>query len=373
MEVPWVIDKHTLIKHALLNRYIRPWMAIFFSTQEKYNRPQTVFYFDGFAGPGVYYTDETRSGTCDGSPIIVAKAANEYVKKKPSRQVTIFCIDKDQECTAILSDRLKELNKFNQLWKVFPEPFDQTVNGILDEIEKLNVTDNPMFFFIDPFGYSGYPLSTISRIMAYPRSEALINFMVYDIIRFAAEPQLQPNLLDLFGSEDYLHYKDAVTAEQRQAFFLNLYCDVLKKTAKADFVMPFRINTPELTNRPRYYLIHASRNPKALRVMKDAMWRESESPYSFEAVGVKTDQMNLFEDADKVKLRERILDYCLQTPSVLFEDVESWAYAYTNGVSKTIKDALLDLERMGLIHIIRQARQRNRTVAKGARIIYGPR
>jgi three-Cys-motif partner protein len=370
MKVPWVIEEHTLVKHALLNRYIRRWMAIFFRTQEKYKHLETVFYFDGFAGPGLYYSDQTRSATCDGSPIIVAKATNEYIERKPSRQVAIFCIDKDQECTAILSDILKELNKFHQLWKVFHATFDQTVNNILDEIEKQKLTGCPMFFFIDPFGYSGYPLSTIRRIMAYPRSEALINFMVYDIIRFAAKPQMRPHLLALFGSEDYLRYKDASTAERRQAFLLNQYCGALRKTAKADFVMPFRINTAELTNRPRYYLIHASRNAKALRVMKDAMWQESESPYCFEAIGLNTDQMSLFEDADKVGLRERILDFCRQTRSVPFEEVESWAYAYTNGVSKTIKAALLNLERVGQIRIRRQARQRKATVAKGARIIY---
>jgi three-Cys-motif partner protein len=330
--------------------------------------PPAVFYFDGFAGPGVYYADGTRTTTCDGSPIIVAKAANEYIEKKPSRRVAIFCIDSHQECTAVLSGRLSELNRFGQLWKVFHAQFDQTVNGILDEIEWQNLIGCPMFFFIDPFGYSGYSLSTIRRIMAYPRSEVLINFMVYDIIRFAAEPQFQPSLLALFGSEDYLCYKDAPTAEHRQAFLLNLYGEALKKTAKADFVMPFRINTPEMANRPRYYLIHASRNIKALRVMKDAMWRESESPYRFEAVGVNTDQMSLFEDPDKEELREWILDYCHKARLVSFEEVESWAYDYTNGVSKTIKHALLDLESIGQIRIIRQAKQRKATVAKGARI-----
>ena len=59
--------------------------------------------------------------------------------------------------------------------------------------------------------------------------------------------------------------------------------------------MPFRINTLGQKTRPRYYLIHVSRNLKALKVMKDTMGRISDVPYRFEAVGVKTDQMSLFE------------------------------------------------------------------------------
>jgi hypothetical protein len=34
-EIPWVIDEHTRIKHALLTKYIDPWMAIFFAVQSK--------------------------------------------------------------------------------------------------------------------------------------------------------------------------------------------------------------------------------------------------------------------------------------------------------------------------------------------------
>ncbi len=35
MEIPWVIDEHTIIKHELLKKYIDRWMAIFFAVQKK--------------------------------------------------------------------------------------------------------------------------------------------------------------------------------------------------------------------------------------------------------------------------------------------------------------------------------------------------
>jgi len=33
VEIPWIIDEHTHIKHALLTKYIDPWMAIFFAVR----------------------------------------------------------------------------------------------------------------------------------------------------------------------------------------------------------------------------------------------------------------------------------------------------------------------------------------------------
>jgi hypothetical protein len=225
-----------------------------------------------------------------------------------------------------------------------------------------------MFFFIDPFGYSGYPLTTLHRIMAYPRAELLITFMVYDLVRFACEEKSQDKVTALYGSKDYLCFRDAPTAEQRQAFLLNSYSETLRGKAGARYVMPFRINTPGLATRPRYYLIHASQEIKALRVMKDEMWKRSDAGYRFEAVGINTNQLSLFEDADAVTLKDRIESYCADNSSVSYDVLEDWAYATTNGVAQTVKPALLDLERSGRICIQRGPRQRKTTVTSGATI-----
>jgi len=76
MEIPWIIEPQTIIKHQLLEQYISPWMAILFSTQERFNNPETLLYFDVFCGPGIYYTDRTKTTTCNGSPLIVAAIAD---------------------------------------------------------------------------------------------------------------------------------------------------------------------------------------------------------------------------------------------------------------------------------------------------------
>jgi three-Cys-motif partner protein len=343
-------------------------MAILFSTQARYGIPETLFYFDGFAGPGVYYVDDSGTTTCDGSPVIVARAANDFIQQQPSRKVVIMCTDRDKQCVASLTTLLDALNSYGQTWRVQHAEFDQAVNTILDGIETANLTKFPMFFFIDPFGYSGYPLTTLRRIMAYPRAELLINFMVYDLVRFACEEKFQDKITALYGSTDYLCFRDAPTAEQRQAFLLNMYCETLRVKGGARYVMPFRINRPGFATRPRYYLVHASQNIKALRVMKDEMWKQSDTGYRFEAVGVNTDQLALFEDPDAVALKERIECFCVHNSPVTYDALEEWAYATTNGVAQTVKQALLELEASNRVSIDRGPRQRKATVASGATI-----
>lgn len=51
----------------------------------------------------------------------------------------------------------------------------QDVSGILD----VNSQTQPIFLFIDPFGYKDIPMCYLRQLIAkYPKIELLINFMV---------------------------------------------------------------------------------------------------------------------------------------------------------------------------------------------------
>lgn len=89
-EIPWVIEEHTKVKHQLLEDYVTVWMAIMFSQQARLSLKQKLVYIDGFAGPGVYWSDETKSAEIPGSPIIIANKANEFIEKNKTREVYIL-------------------------------------------------------------------------------------------------------------------------------------------------------------------------------------------------------------------------------------------------------------------------------------------
>jgi three-Cys-motif partner protein len=138
----------------------------------------------------------------------------------------------------------------------------------------------PSFFFIDPFGYSGFHISTLKRILKYEQSELFINFMIYDIIRFIEvdHSQQRMNMNELFGCNDFSAVSGYASSEEKQQFLVNLYCKQLRAYAGARYVMPFRINTPGMGTRPKYYLIHASNHIKALMEMKNNMAKVSHAP-----------------------------------------------------------------------------------------------
>ena len=72
---------------------------IFYS--KKYGWKQQLLYFDGFAGPGIYWVNEDKKETTPGSPIIVANLANSFLERDPKRVIQIKCIDVKKNVSSI--------------------------------------------------------------------------------------------------------------------------------------------------------------------------------------------------------------------------------------------------------------------------------
>ena len=88
----------------------------------------------------------------------------------------MHCVDRNAQCTEMLKKKIRtKLNRHNQDWKVHNAEFDDKVNEVLDKFDQTNLRYYPMFFFIDPRGYSGYPMKSLERLLAYPRTELFVN------------------------------------------------------------------------------------------------------------------------------------------------------------------------------------------------------
>jgi len=367
----WPVGLQTRVKHQLLRKYISPWMAILLSYQEKFGEGGSLIYFDGFAGPGLYWKDNRKLAKRLGSPLIVANIAKKYLRENRKREISIICTDKDIRNVKHLNYYLGRFNlKYEQKWIAFHSQFDDSVKELLDLFEEMKFMNPPSFFFIDPFGYSGFPMTTLGRILRYPKVELFINLMISEIIRRISDRQFDKTMENLFGTDEYKKALSINDTEKKNIFLRNLYCSQLKLYAGAQFVMPFRINTPGQGRRIKYFLIHGSKNFKALKLMKDSMAKSSYGDYNFEAIGIQTNQENLFENPEKQSLREKIKTFINShgEVGVLFEILQRWAYETTNGISRTIIEELRILEENKIILIERRPRQKKNTVAKGARI-----
>ena len=369
-EIPWVIEKHTKIKHQLLNDYLGAWMPIMYSQQSLLRKEKKLIYVDGFAGPGEYWSDETKNSKVKGSPIIAAEKANKYIDEDNTRKFLIIAIDSDKRWIDNLQTILQQINRHKQAWKVLHTTFEQGMDELFGYLEENNAHIAPTFFFVDPFGYSGFTMETMGRILKHPRTELFINFMHYDINRFLQADHSQQHLQSLFGCDEYRDTVD-LNSDEKTSYLVDLYCKKLKERASGIYILPFRMNTPGQGRRPRYFLIHVSQHIKALKEMKNRMAKASSQSFRFEAIGLDPcRQLDLFEPSGEEVLRDKIFQFISRdlNNAISYEELENWAYQLTSGIAREIKQALKTLENDKEIVIKRKRRQRTNTVNNGAHI-----
>jgi len=370
-EIPWVIEEHTKIKHQLLNDYLGAWMPIMYSQQSRVGKDKKLIYVDGFAGPGEYWCDETKKSKVKGSPIIAAEKANKYIDEDNTRKFLIISIDCDKRCVENLQPILQQLNRHNQLWQVLHTTFEQGMDELFGCLEENNANIAPAFFFIDPFGYSGFTMETMERILKHPRTELFINFMHYDINRFLQTDHSQQHLQSLFGCDEYRN-SASLNSDEKTSFLIDLYCKKLKEKSNGIYILPFRMNTPGQGQRPRYFLIHVSQHIKALKEMKNRMARASSQSFRFEAIGIDPcRQLDLFKPTGDEVLKSKILEFVKVNANrkISYQELENWAYQSTSGIAREIKQALVAFANEKKILIERKPRQRTNTVNDGAYIL----
>ncbi len=177
-----------------------------------------LLYIDGFAGPGRYEAGEP------GSPIIALRAAlfNTALQQRPPRCNLIFLfIEERSDRVQSLRGELTKLTATQALpawveYRVEEGKFEGVLTHKFDELTRQGTT--PTFAFIDPFGYSGLPVSLIARIAGIPHSECLINFAFESINRWGGygDPQKDKHIDELYGSP---HWRSRQGDEQAMVEF----------------------------------------------------------------------------------------------------------------------------------------------------------
>lgn len=268
--IVWPIEPHTKAKHEILRYYLGAWFPILAKWSGR------IIYFDGFAGPGVY------AGGEDGSPVIALQTAVEHTLREKFKEIVFFFIEKDPLRAKKLSEVLKEC--FPKLpenikYIVHGAEFAPTLEQVLDYLEKKDAKLAPTFAFLDPFGFSGFPMKLIGRMMAYDKCEVLITFMVGFVRRFLDELR-EPVLNELFATQEWKKARHIGDSEKRLRFLLDLYERQLTKIGRAKFVRSFAMIGSH--NQVIYYLVYGTKHWRGLEVMKEAMWNvDRRGTYTF--------------------------------------------------------------------------------------------
>lgn len=224
------------------------------------------------------------------------KTVIEHSLRDRFKEIVFAFIEKDKnratKLKEVISENFTELPE-NLSCQVICQEFAPALEEILEDLESKNAKLAPTFAFIDPFGYSGFPLELIGKMMQYKKCEVLITFMVNFINRFTDEMK-EPALNALFDTEDWKKVKELTDPNKRRRFLLELYKNQLKEVAGAKYVRSFEMINKK--NQPVYYLVYGTKHPLGLKVMKDAMW--------------KVDNRGLYKFSDLTDVNQKyLLDY----------------------------------------------------------------
>ncbi|MCK4949208.1 MAG: three-Cys-motif partner protein TcmP [Thermoplasmata archaeon] len=259
MDAVWDLKPHTRAKHEILRRYLAAWFPILKTISRT-----GLNYIDGFAGPGVYSRGE------EGSPLIALRTAVEHVLPMPD--IDFLFIEKNtaraESLRRAIAERFPDLPD-NFSYEVFNDEFSDVCCTILDELDSNDKVLAPTFTFVDPFGYAGFPLNLLRRLLTPPSSEVLVTFMASRLRRFLDESH-EECIDELFDSQDW-RVAQGLTGDDRTQFLLSLYQKKLIDSTPAEFVLAF-----EMVGRDGntiYWLIFATKHPKGCQVMKEAMWK----------------------------------------------------------------------------------------------------
>ena len=346
----WHYKTHTRIKHEILKKYLELWIKILGSTRGG------VLYVDGFAGKGCYVNGEI------GSPIIAleeASKASSYYK-----HFIAHFVDKHAENCQSLSKLLNKRHEDfadNITYRVHNKPFTEFFNELRKIIERKSSINPPIFFFIDPFGFSGIPFDIISYIMNLPQTEVFITFMSRDINRFLELPELEDTLNSLFGTDKW---KSLSSMPNREDELAKLYQHQLRTIADIRYTWPLKVYT-EAKKQTLYYLIHATNHIKGLKIMKSIMYNIGGLDFTF--TGSRLKQISLQDILDpnhpekalKSFFLTRFKDIKLTYDQLIEESLDETPYP-----EKFYRSALKQLEVDQEILIDRQTSKTNKGLSK---------
>ena len=263
MEIPqdYKGKEQSFIKHRLLKTYLE---RLFMIIGQYENR---IRYVDCFAGPWKAESDNLKD-TSIAISLDIMKGCHESLKKYDRNvQFKALFIEKNRESYKMLNSFLdKESTN-----EVCAESLHGDFYSLRSDILRWCGNDDFTFFFIDPTGWKVVEIDTLHPLLQRRRSEYLINFMFYSIVRVHNQAIFEEHMIKIFGE---VPNTTGLSPEAREKHLLDLYRNQLKKvqpisagrkprSAYVKILDPYKDQT-------KYDLIYLTRHPLGIKVFMEA-------------------------------------------------------------------------------------------------------
>jgi three-Cys-motif partner protein len=249
--------------------------------------------------------DHASGGVVYGSPIIGIEVLDELVafaKEKYSirLQVNVILVEKDGQIFGELVEALRQKGYSSRLL-INPTNLATiagkqiaTINDdsttIVDRLVDFTSSGKKFsFYFLDPFGASGIPLSYVDKVITRPRHDVMINFPYLDLHRKTGLTQkpdlsigLEQRLRDcdrMFGHNRWrtvASQMDAVIDQYKsldlEQHLVDSYRESLASIDPDLAVKSIRLRFPD-RERTMYYLFLTTHDPTGALAMNELLWK----------------------------------------------------------------------------------------------------
>lgn len=255
--------EQTGAKHYILKHYLQE--LVF-----KILRSQDVAYVDGFSGPWKSKEDD-YSDTSFMIAIKVLKDAQQRLFETTGIRKRVRCFFSEK-----IRNNFVKLDQAVQLFNNPSEKFEVVVRHgefteFIAEITNYISGSFPLIF-IDPTGWTGYPLESIKPLFLGRKCEVLVNFMYDHINRFSSnrDDESVKSFAPILGGIDWPsrldpNLKDGLAVEK-------LFRETLKDKGDFNFVVSTKIDNAT-KDRPHFFIVYGTKSRSGLIAFRDIEYK----------------------------------------------------------------------------------------------------
>lgn len=257
--------EQTWVKHFILERYL----GALASKVLRGGFP-SLTYVDGFSGPWKS-RDPDFADTSFMIAIRLLKDIQRQIAGEGRRAPEINCIfcENDPEVYPLLKEAVVPFHDPASGFRVVTRQGD--FEDAVAEIDELIGRSFPLVF-IDPTGWTGYPLAKIRPLFDRAKCEVIINFMYDHINRFieTGDPSIAASFDPIMGGPGWQDKLDL--SQGREKAVLEFFRERIEMELGFKFVVSTKIDK-STAKRPHFFLVYGTKSEHGLKEFRETEWK----------------------------------------------------------------------------------------------------